>query len=159
MVNVSRAGDDGPWGEVGNEFARLVRRHDIAQMLAMDGDDLDTFTVEVLAAIEQAAPVRASRLAEQFSVTRTVVSRKVAPLLADGLVVAHPDPADGRAALLELSESGRAELERHRRYRQSVFAAVFADWDGREVKRFVAQLRRFNDAAQKLPGRPAKVLA
>jgi DNA-binding MarR family transcriptional regulator len=139
--------------ELEAEFGRLLRGQAIWNVLAKEGPGLDPFSVEILAALERCQPVRASRLAEEFTVSRTAVSRHLAPLAGDGLVRTLPDPEDGRAVLLELSEAGRAKLRHHRELRRAAFARLLADWTDEELSVFTVLLHRLNDVAESLRDR------
>jgi DNA-binding MarR family transcriptional regulator len=48
------------------------------------------------------------RLARAFQVTKQTMTSTLARLEAAGLVAVRPDPADGRAKLVSLTEAGRA---------------------------------------------------
>ena len=49
-------------------------------------------------------------------------------LVAAGLLAKVPDPADGRAALLSVTDRGMAVLESVSEARRRVLAAAIADW-------------------------------
>jgi DNA-binding MarR family transcriptional regulator len=51
----------------------------------------------------------------------------VGELEADGLISRRPDPADGRRALLELTDQGRQVLELERRERAGWLTRAIAD--------------------------------
>ncbi|MDQ7028301.1 MAG: MarR family transcriptional regulator [Ardenticatenia bacterium] len=61
--------------------------------------------------VHEPARCRISQLAREFQVTQPTVSDAVASLVAKGLVVKRPFPADRRAALLELTPAGRKLAE------------------------------------------------
>lgn len=54
--------------------------------------------------------LRQSDIAERIDVSKPVLHRTIAALVDAGLLCSTPDPADGRAALLSLSENGKARL-------------------------------------------------
>jgi DNA-binding MarR family transcriptional regulator len=139
--------------ELEAEFGRLLRGQAVWTVLAKEGPGLDPFSVEILAAIDRRQPVRASRLAEEFAVSRTAVSRHLSPLVVAELVLTLPDPQDGRAVLLELSEAGTAELRRHTERRRAAWAQLMAGWTHGEVSVFTTLLSRLNDAAESLRDR------
>ena len=54
--------------------------------------------------------LRQSDIAERIDVSKPVLHRTIGALVDAGLLCSAPDPTDGRAALLSLSESGSAKL-------------------------------------------------
>jgi DNA-binding MarR family transcriptional regulator len=55
------------------------------------------------------------------------MTQTVSDLEADGLIARHPDPADGRRTLVELTEQGLQTLERDRRQREGWLARAIAE--------------------------------
>ena len=51
-------------------------------------------------------------LAERVGMDPTTLNRNLKPLQRQGLVDAAPDPADGRARLVRITEAGRRRLEK-----------------------------------------------
>ena len=51
-------------------------------------------------------------LARSFQVTKGAMTNTTAKLAAKGLIIVSPDPADGRAKLVDITEEGRAMRER-----------------------------------------------
>ncbi|MDI2127575.1 MarR family winged helix-turn-helix transcriptional regulator [Yinghuangia seranimata] len=76
------------------------------------GVRVPTHLVLALTRIGDFQPVRLSDLADQMGVGRTTLSRQVADLVTAGLVARTPDPADARAATLELTPHGDETLRR-----------------------------------------------
>ena len=72
--------------------------------------------------------MRLSELAETVELDLSTVSRQMRDLVAIGLVRKVPDPDDGRASLLSLSERGRAVLDAVSLARQQALAEVIDDW-------------------------------
>ncbi len=74
-------------------------------------------------------PLRMGELAEREQVrmpTATSIIRRVESL---GLVQRRPDPEDGRAVLVELTDSGRARLTRVAQARNGLLADLLAQLD------------------------------
>lgn len=80
-----------------------------------------------------AGEVRMGDLAEKLMVAPSVASRVVATLEQEGLVQRHPDPADARACLLELSDLGRERLRERQRFSLALMRDVLADWTDDEA--------------------------
>ena len=55
------------------------------------------------------------------------MAQTVADLECDGLISRHPDPADGRRTLVELTAQGRSTLEDDRRKREGWLARAIAE--------------------------------
>jgi DNA-binding MarR family transcriptional regulator len=60
-----------------------------------------------LARIIAEGPTTTSALAQAEHVRRQSMAETIAALRADGLVIADPDPADGRKTLITVTEKGR----------------------------------------------------
>lgn len=82
----------------------------------------------LLAHVDRLGPVRMSDLATTACLDQSTVSRHLRSLEEQGLVTRSPDPADGRATLLELSGSGREVLERAVAARSQQIADATAGW-------------------------------
>ena len=63
-------------------------------------------TYPVISALARFGPLSAAQLSEETGIDRSVVSRRATRLEAAGLVERTPDPCDGRAVLLVLTEAG-----------------------------------------------------
>ena len=127
------------------KFVRIRGRSAAAMAKTSDGG-AETAAKRALFVLRH-GPIRASELAAAMSADPSTTSRHVAALVEDGLVRREPDPADRRAALLDLTEAGVArvaELEAHRR---ELIGALVADWSDEEFGVFAELLKRFVDAA------------
>ncbi|MFJ4028269.1 MarR family winged helix-turn-helix transcriptional regulator [Paenarthrobacter sp. NPDC089989] len=71
---------------------------------------------------------RATHLAAKLGVSAPVLSRHIAELEELGFVMRRPDPADGRAQLLALTESGMAKLREFEEQRSVRLRDYLADW-------------------------------
>jgi DNA-binding MarR family transcriptional regulator len=108
--------------------------------------------------------MRLTDLARALWLDKSTVTRQVATIEAAGLAVRVPDPSDGRASLVGLSDEGRDLLSRVRRGRQEGLREALADWSVEDVARFASLLERFNrqvEAVQRpqlvaLPGRDGR---
>lgn len=71
---------------------------------------------------------RATNLAARLGVSPPVLSRHIAELEELGLVVRRPDPADGRAQLVALSEEGAQQVRDFEEYRSARLRDYLAEW-------------------------------
>jgi DNA-binding MarR family transcriptional regulator len=85
--------------------------------------------LSVLVTIEQNGPLRLGDLAAREVITPPTVTRLVASLQDRDLVSRETDPEDGRAALIEIAEPGRAVLDEIRRERTAYIAERIAQLD------------------------------
>ena len=107
--------------------------------------DLPGFGWALLVPLERDGEQRCSALAAAVGVDGSVVSRQLAVLERDGFVVRRPDPLDGRASLVGLSDSGAAALARTRDARAHWTVAALADWTEDEAATLCALLERLVD--------------
>jgi DNA-binding MarR family transcriptional regulator len=91
-------------------------------------------------------PLRPGALAEASFADPSTISRQVAELARRGLVRREPDPSDGRASLLAITDAGRAVCERLRTLRRDLLATAVDGWTDEELATFASLLSRFNDA-------------
>ena len=82
-----------------------------------------------------AAADAASSLAAALHLDLSSVSRQVAALEREGWVLREPDPADSRAALLELTPPAATPCARVRTARVDAPARRLPDWTGRRARR------------------------
>ncbi len=86
---------------------------------------------------------RLKDLAAAMGLDPSTVSREVSGLMAAGLVARHPDPRDGRAAVLALTDAGQDRLtQAHELFTRQIDDAL-AGWSPEEARRFGADLSRF----------------
>ena len=90
------------------------------------GDRLTRTQASVLATVMRLGPIRLSELAEIEGINPTMLSRIVAKLEESGLFRRHPDPADGRVVLVEVTDAGRTEQLRLRAERSELLSARLA---------------------------------
>ncbi|RJO78394.1 MarR family transcriptional regulator [Nocardia panacis] len=93
----------------------------------------DPVRVGVLTLAVQSGPLRAGEIAERLDALPSSVTRHVRALVDSGLARTAPDPADGRAVLVEATDAGRAELEQFTDIGEEIFGAVIADWSAEDV--------------------------
>jgi DNA-binding MarR family transcriptional regulator len=91
-------------------------------------------------------PQRPGTLAELCHTDPSTISRQVAELARRELVRREPDPSDGRASLLAITDAGREVCERVRTLRRELLAAAVAGWTDAELDTFAGLLGRFNGA-------------
>jgi DNA-binding MarR family transcriptional regulator len=81
----------------------------------------------VLGRLDREGPQSVSDLAASERVRPQSMAQTVGDLEADGLVERRPDPADGRRALVELTDRGSDALQADRLHREGWLAQAIAD--------------------------------
>ncbi|GAA3793598.1 MarR family transcriptional regulator [Sphaerisporangium flaviroseum] len=109
--------------------------------------ELEPGAYGLLVRIGEAAPARSSDLAAYFGVGKATISRQLKVLEELGLIGREPDPLDGRAHRLALTEEGRLRLQRARSARQKRFYALLGTWPEEDVRLLAQMLARFNALA------------
>lgn len=133
------------------ELSRLFRRARsqsarTAEEVHPDLDASGYALLRVLYAMDPAgAGIRAVDLTAALALHKSTTSRAVADLERLGLLIRLPDPADARARLITLTESGRAALDRSRQARRAAMAQALAPWTVGELRDLAALLGRFNE--------------
>jgi len=105
----------------------------------------DIAVTHVLVQLIEQGPQRVSAIADAVGTDQSTVSRKVAELVAAGLVERRPDSLDGRAHLLAVTPAGAQLCEHGRRKRVELVASVLAGWPEESRRRLAELLGRFAD--------------
>ena len=100
----------------------------------------------ILAHVKESGPVRASSIVEVFDIDKGAISRQVSHLIELGLVERTPDPDDGRATLLSVTDEGARRMKKIGEQRRKWLAEQLGDWSERELVDFVRELSRYNAA-------------
>ena len=107
--------------------------------------ELEAAAYGLLVRLVEAEPERATDLAAYFGVGKATMSRQLHALEDLGLVAREPDPADGRAYLMRLTEEGRERFSRVRVARRERYLGQLAAWDPGEVAELARLLHRLNE--------------
>jgi DNA-binding MarR family transcriptional regulator len=109
----------------------------------------------VLGRLDRCGAASVSELAASERVRPQSMAQTVGDLESDGLVARRPDPADGRRALVEITERGRTVLAEDRERRDGWLAnAIDTDLDEREqllLASTVALLARLAESDSRRP--------
>ncbi|WP_443056670.1 MarR family winged helix-turn-helix transcriptional regulator [Streptomyces sp. MUM 178J] len=149
--------DSGADGEADREFLALERelavflrraRASSGEMAREVHPELEPAAYGLLVRLEEAGEQRATELAGYFGVGKATMSRQLRALEHLGLVTREPDPADGRASLVRLTDEGLARFRRVRDARRDRYVRKLAGWDRGEVAELARLLHQLNKRAE-----------
>jgi DNA-binding MarR family transcriptional regulator len=96
--------------------------------------------LSAMAVTAKHGPLRLSDLAQFEGVSAPSMTRTVSELASRGYLVRHPDPADGRAALIAATDSGMAAVLDARAARARLIAELLAGLDEVDAASITAAL-------------------
>ncbi|MEV0370137.1 MarR family transcriptional regulator [Streptomyces sp. NPDC050636] len=106
--------------------------------------DLESAAYGLMVRLADAGAQRATDLAGFFGVGKATMSRQLHALERLGLVAREPDPADGRAVLVRITDEGLDRFTRVRTARRAQYARRLASWDRTEVAELARLLHQLN---------------
>jgi DNA-binding MarR family transcriptional regulator len=92
--------------------------------------------------------LRVTDLADLLGVDAPTVTRKIQQLEREQLVSRRPDPDDGRASRILVTEAGREALERLLEARREWYDRLLAGWEPAELDALAALLGKFSSALE-----------
>lgn len=129
-----------------HEIAVLLRRarRGISERAALFHPDLNVAAYSMLIALSDLGPQRAADLADVLALDKGAVSRQVHLLIELGLIERAPDPDDGRASILAVSDLFRSRLAEVEAMRRTRLDARLASWEPDAIDDLAQTLGRFN---------------
>ncbi|WP_308283774.1 MarR family winged helix-turn-helix transcriptional regulator [Streptomyces buecherae] len=151
-----RAGVDGAFLALERELSVFLRRAraNLGELAREVHPDLEPAAYGLLARLGEAGQMRATDLAAYFGVGKATMSRQLRALERLGLIGRAPDPDDGRAWLVHLTEEGRARFTRVRGGLRARYAQRLEGWDRAEVAELARLLHRLNAGHETEPAAP-----
>jgi DNA-binding MarR family transcriptional regulator len=139
-------GEDHEFLALERELAVFLRRARASsgEMAREVHPELEPAAYGLLVRLEDAGTQRATELAAYFGVGKATMSRQLRALEDLGLVARDPDPADGRASLVRLTDEGRSRFRRVRDARRARYMRKLAGWDRAEVAELARLLHQLN---------------
>lgn len=124
-------------------LVRRVRRviHERARAVH---PDLQPASYLLLAHLAETGPLRSSAVVESLGIDKGAVSRQVQHLVDLDLVARTPDPDDGRATLLSVTDGARRRLADVARQRRRLLDERLGEWSEDELTELVSALARYN---------------
>lgn len=121
---------------------RALRRVDTA---SLRGEGLGVALHFVLRSIGE-RECRATHLAGRLGVGAPVLSRQIAELEDQGLLVRRKDPSDGRAHLLALTPAGKDKLRHVQTQRSALFQECLGEWSDGDAADATKALRQLTES-------------
>lgn len=134
-----------PTHVLGDELIRLTKLLAVVRSQSLrPHPDVDPMAYALLFRLVDGG-VRVSELADQLHSDVSTVSRQVTHLTRYGFIAKGRDPDDGRAQLLELTESGVEMLAALRQARDAWLGEVVQDWTTDDLTLLSTGLARLAD--------------
>lgn len=127
------------------ELASALRDVVLVLRRRAGGTEHEKAAVVLLTHLLSVGPVRASDLAERACLDPSTVSRHLKSLEGAGYLTRTPDPADGRATVVEVSAEGRRLVDDARADRIALLGTALAGWSTADVATLTALLLRLAD--------------
>lgn len=122
---------------------RRVRRV-IGERARAVHESLQPASYLMLGYVAEHGPVRASVMVDVFEIDKGAVSRQVQHLIDLGLIERTPDPEDGRATLLSITDEAVRRLEDVSEHRRKWLDEQLGDWSDQRLADFAHELGRYN---------------
>lgn len=134
--------------ELEREVGVLIRRvrRVIGERARLVHPDLQSSSYLMLGYVVDHGPLRASAMSTIFDVDKGAISRQVQHLVDLGLVDRTPDPDDGRATLISVSDEGARRFRDVTEHRRKWFDERLGDWTAEEILAFAGTMHRYNQA-------------
>lgn len=110
--------------------------------------ELSRTDVVVLASLADQRCTRSRDLARAEGLDPSTMSRRLASMEQRGLIERHPDPDDGRAQIVRLTEQGRQVLTDERARRVDMVTDTLADWPEQDKTQLADLLGRLADSLE-----------
>jgi DNA-binding MarR family transcriptional regulator len=129
-----------------SEIVALIRGLKDLNASAIDAARLrlDPAGVHVLSRLAVLGPVRLTELAAALGLDPSSVSRQVTAVERAGYVRREPDPADGRATRLVLTDRGRQAADSVQEKRAQALKVLTPGWSDHDHEELAALLARLN---------------
>ncbi|MDQ0199771.1 MarR family winged helix-turn-helix transcriptional regulator [Neobacillus ginsengisoli] len=106
--------------------------------------NLDRSAYLLLHQITSHGPTGVKALADALQLDISTVSRQVGSLEQKGYVFRIPDPLDGRAYSLQITELGTKEFNEYQQIRFEKIADILKGWSDEERQLFGQLLKKYN---------------
>jgi DNA-binding MarR family transcriptional regulator len=118
-------------------------------------DEVDPSTFPLAKQLMCNNAMRVSDLAARVGLDASTVSRQIKQLEDKGVIERTPDPADGRASLVQLSSKGRTTMQSAFKRRFERIETALVPWSERDRKRLQTLLTRLANDLREATDREA----
>jgi DNA-binding MarR family transcriptional regulator len=115
--------------DLADEFFRVAHALKRTVNARFQFPDLTVARMRVLALLDAGFPSRMGELSRNLDVAARTMTTTIEGLERDGLVRRIPDPKDGRATIVELTDQGKKRWDEASRDHARVVAEVFQELD------------------------------
>lgn len=132
--------------ELQHEFYRLFvrRRHNAIQMAQTIDPEIEPASYSVLFTLQREGPQRMTAISKHLGIGKPTLSRQLSTLAARGFITREPDPADGRALVVSLTDEGRSRLEAAQQDRSERYLHMLQPWSEEEIISLRSLLQKLN---------------
>ncbi|MER7184097.1 MarR family transcriptional regulator [Streptomyces hyaluromycini] len=150
-AGLTPSGADQEFLALERELTVLLRRARASQgeMAREVHPDLESAAYGLLVRLDECGGQRATELAAYIGVGKATMSRQLRALEELGLIAREPDPADGRAWLVALTDEGRRRVGTVREARRGRYVRQLAHWPRLEVAELARLLHQLNGVMEK----------
>lgn len=140
--------------EVEKQFSIMaVRARNAIRKRSLDiHPDLQPLGYRVLSILVSQQAQQQIVLASELQVDKATMSRTIKQLQSQGLVTREPDPRDGRAMLVSITETAREAWKASGARARNLLHERLAAWGPAEIRRFADLLARLNASESEPPG-------
>jgi DNA-binding MarR family transcriptional regulator len=107
--------------------------------------DMDRITFETLLLIKAKERIRPSAIAKEFDLNPSSITRRLQPLMQEGLVEVTADPNDLRSSLIHLTNKGDNALTQFLERSVEGMTSILADWNEDDIHTIANLLSRLTD--------------
>ena len=120
--------------------AHILREFVVAMVRMAPRSDLSRTGAGTLSLLHREGPQRITTLAEHEAVSQPAMTGLIQRLEVAGLVLREPDPLDGRATLIAITEAGRTTMQTRSREHDQSIAERVAKLDREQLALLLAAL-------------------
>ena len=131
----------------------LARRIENASRRSVTFRKMDRAAYLIARTIDRDGPASVNELARALGLDGSTVTRQVAAMEAREQATRKVHPDDGRAWVISLTPTGRAEMLAISQLRRQRFAEYTSDWSPEDLDQFSRMLQRFNLSLAAAPGK------
>jgi DNA-binding MarR family transcriptional regulator len=137
--------------QIEQQMTVLLRRVQRIHLSTTSGEvNLERSAYGIMCKLADEGPQRLGALASTFGLDPSTITRQVQALEEIGLADRKTDPSDRRAAILDLSDTGREVLEHTRAHRRARLRQALSDWSEGDLTEFARLLQEFNVSLDRL---------